>query len=121
MLARHAGLAREMGTPADRVLTLTDGAHLTLDGTEFRVAAGVAAPNHFVDGTLDDFDAEVVAERPALTAGCVHVTVAVDRAGRLAAPPAVASRGWLDTAKHADSASLHSVQIQSQKPFLSNS
>lgn len=102
MLARHAGLAREMGTPADRVLTLTDGAHLTLDGTEFRVAAGVAAPNHFVDGTLDDFDAEVVAERPALTAGCVHVTVAVDRAGRLAAPPAVASRGWLDTAKHAD-------------------
>ena len=102
MLARHAGLAREMGTPADRVLTLTDGAQLTLDGTEFREAAGVAAPNHFVDGTLDAFDAEVTAERPALTTGCVHDTVAFDRAGRPAAPPAVTSRGWLDTAEHAD-------------------
>ena len=102
MLARHAGLAREMGMKAKRVLTLTDGAQITLKGNELQVRAGVPAPYHYVDGTLDDPDTEVIGERLALTAGFVHVTVVLDRKGRLAAAPDIASRGWLDVAKHAD-------------------
>lgn len=102
MLARHAGLAREMGMKAKRVLTLTDGAQITLKGNELQVRAGVAAPYHYVDGTLDDLDTEVIGERLALTTGFVHVTVVLDRKGRLVAAPDVASRGWLDVTKHAD-------------------
>lgn len=102
MLARHAGLAREMGMKAKRVLTLTDGAQITLKGNELQVRAGVAAPYHYVDGALDDLDTEVIGERLALTAGFVHVTVVLDRKGRLAAAPDIASRGWLDVTKHAD-------------------
>lgn len=102
MLARHAGLAREMGMKAKRVLTLTDGAQITLKGSELQVRAGVPAPYHYVDGALDDPDAEVIGERLALTAGFVHVTVVLDTQGCLVAPPDVASRGWLDVTKHAD-------------------
>ena len=102
MLARHAGLAREMGMKAKRVLTLTDGAQITLKGNELQVRAGVAAPYHYVDGALDHLDTEVIDERLALTAGFVHVTVVLDRKGRLAAAPDIASRGWLDVTKHAD-------------------
>ena len=102
MLARHAGLAREMGMKAKRVLTLTDGAQITLKGNELQVRAGVAAPYHYVDGALDGLDTEVIGERLALTAGFVHVTVVLDRKGRLAAAPDIASRGWLDVTKHAD-------------------
>ncbi|WP_419946309.1 ribonuclease J [Candidatus Poriferisodalis sp.] len=102
MLARHAQLARELGMKAKRVLTLTDGAQITLKGNELQVRAGVPAPYHYVDGTLDDPDAEVIGERLALTSGFVHVTVVLDTQGRLAAAPDVASRGWLDTTKHAD-------------------
>ncbi len=102
MLARHAGLAREVGMKAKRVLTLTDGAQITLKGNELQVRGGVPAPYHYVDGTLDDPDTEVIDERLALTAGFVHVTVVLDRKGRLATTPDVASRGWLDVTKHAD-------------------
>ena len=102
MLARHAGLAREMGMKAKRVLTLTDGAQITLKGNELQVRAGVPAPYHYVDGALDDPDTEVIDERLALTAGFVHVTVVLDPKGRLAAAPDIASRGWLDETKHAD-------------------
>ncbi|MYG62182.1 MAG: ribonuclease J [Acidimicrobiales bacterium] len=102
MLARHAGLAREVGMKAKRVLTLTDGAQITLKGNELQVRGGVPAPYHYVDGTLDDPDTEVIDERLALTAGFVHVTVVLDRKGHLAATPDVASRGWLDVTKHAD-------------------
>ena len=102
MLARHAGLAREMGMKAKRVLTLTDGAQITLKGNELQVRAGVPAPYHYVDGTLDDPDTDVIGERLALTAGFVHATVVLDRKGRLAAAPDIASRGWLDVTKHAD-------------------
>ncbi|WP_419864165.1 ribonuclease J [Candidatus Poriferisodalis sp.] len=102
MLARHAGLAREVGMKAKRVLTLTDGAQITLKGNELQVRAGVPAPYHYVDGALDDPDTEVIGERLALTAGFVHVTVVLDRKGRLAAAPDIASRGWLDVTKHAD-------------------
>ena len=102
MLARHAGLAREVGMKAKRVLTLTDGAQITLKGNELQVRGGVPAPYHYVDGTLDDPDTEVIDERLALTAGFVHVTVVLDRKGHLAATPDIASRGWLDATKHAD-------------------
>ena len=102
MLARHAGLAREVGMKAKRVLTLTDGAQITLKGNELQVRAGVPAPYHYVDGALDDPDTEVIAERLALTAGFVHVTVVLDSQGRLAAAPDIASRGWLDMTKHVD-------------------
>jgi len=102
MLARHAGLARELGMKAKRVLTLTDGAQITLKGNELQVRAGVPAPYHYVDGTLDDPDTEVIGERLALTAGFVHVTVVLDRKGRLATAPDIASQGWLDVTKHAD-------------------
>ena len=102
MLARHAGLAREVGMKAKRVLTLTDGAQITLKGNELQVRAGVPAPYHYVDGALDDPDTEVIGERLALTAGFVHVTVVLNRKGRLAAAPDIASRGWLDVTKHTD-------------------
>lgn len=111
MLARHAGLAREMGMKAKRVLTLTDGAQITLRANELQVRAGVAAPYHYVDGALDDLDTEVIGERLALTAGFVHVTVVLDRKGRLAAAPDIASRGWLDVTKHADVVEALSSEI----------
>ena len=102
MLARHAALAREVGMKAKRVLTLTDGAQITLKGNELQVRSGVPAPYHYVDGALNDPDTEVIDERLALTAGFVHVTVVRDRKGRVAAAPHVASRGWLDVTRHAD-------------------
>ncbi|WP_419552325.1 ribonuclease J [Candidatus Poriferisodalis sp.] len=111
MLARHAQLARELGMRAKRVLTLTDGAQITLKGPELQVRAGVPAPYHYVDGTLEDPDQEVIGERLALTAGFVHVTVVLDSGGRLAAAPDIASRGWLDVTKHADVVEALSEEI----------
>ena len=102
MLARHAQLARELGMRDHRVLTLTDGAQVVLREGNLSVGRGVPAPYHYVDGTLEDPDPEVIGERLALTAGFVHVTVVLDAKRRLAAPPAVASSGWLDTEAHAD-------------------
>ncbi len=102
MLARHADLARQMGMKAKRVLTLTDGAQITLTGKELQVGVGVPSPYLCVDGTFYDSDAAVIGERLALTSGFVHVTVVVDPQGLVAAPPQVASRGWLDVTKHAD-------------------
>ena len=102
MLARHAQLARELGMRDHRVLTLTDGAQVILRDGDLSVGRGVPAPYHYVDGTLEDPDPEVIGERLALTAGFVHVTVVLDKRGQLAASPDVASRGWIDTDEHAD-------------------
>ena len=102
MLARHAQLARETGIAADRVLTLTDGAQVTLRGDDLSVGPGVAAPYRYVEGSLSHHDAEVIGERLALTAGFVHITVVLHPRGRLAATPEVTSRGWLDATEHAD-------------------
>ena len=44
MLARHAQLAREAGMKAKRVLTLTDGAQITLKGNELQVARRAFPP-----------------------------------------------------------------------------
>ncbi len=102
MLARHAQLARELGMSSDRVLTLTDGAQVTLTGKNLHIGAGVPAPYYYVDGTLDDLNASVIDERLALSAGFVHITVALDADGNLAAAPNITSRGWLDATRHVD-------------------
>ena len=102
MLARHAQLARELGMRDHRVLTLTDGGQVVLRGGNLSVGRGVPAPYHYVDGTLEDPDPEVISERRALSSGFVHITVVLDAKARLAAPPDVTSSGWLDTEAHAD-------------------
>jgi ribonuclease J len=98
-LLRHAALAREAGVP--EVTVLENGDVAELDDAGLRKTARCRAGRvHVFAGR--EVPQRVIEDRAALAArGVVHVTVPVDRAGRLAGELRMVSRGVLDETRDA--------------------
>jgi len=95
-LLRHAELAREAGVADVNVCVLENGDVAELDACGIRKAGRVHAGRVHVFGRRV-VRPSVIDDRIALASrGFVHLTVAVDAAGRIAGDIAVASRGVLD-------------------------
>jgi ribonuclease J len=94
----HAGLAREVGVPQDRVFVIEDGDILELNRESARVVGKVPAGRVFIDGKgIRDVGGEVLRDRQHLGRdGIVVVVLGVDRhTGKLVAGPEILSRGFV--------------------------
>jgi ribonuclease J len=99
-LSRHAQLASEMGV--GEVSVLENGDVGTLDELGLRKSGRVQTGRVSVFGGRV-LPAQVIAERAALASlGAVHVAVPLDARGRLTGEIALATRGVMDAAGHAD-------------------
>jgi ribonuclease J len=97
-LLAHAGLAQEVGLPADHAFVLEDGQGLELTKTGAQALARVPLARVLVDGKgVGDVGAVVLRDRQLLGEdGMVVVAVTVDRAtGAVIAGPEIVSRGWI--------------------------
>lgn len=99
-LSAHADLAVEMGVP--EVLVLEDGDAVILDGDETLVERSAVESRYvYVDGSgVGDIRESLLRERAQLgDDGVVVVSLMLDAdTGRLAAPPALTSHGFMDDA-----------------------
>ena len=97
-LVAHAGLAREMGMPHERVVLCSDGDRIELTDDGLRWVRSVGGDHVYVDGTVGDLGSTVLDERRKLGAdGFVTVVVCVDlEQGVLASSPRIVSRGWVE-------------------------
>jgi len=96
-LSHHAELAREVGIPADRILTVEDGDTVML-GSDMRLGERVGAGMVFVDGLgIGDVGEHVLRDRRKLAGdGIVVVVLAVDaHSGEVLAGPDVINRGFV--------------------------
>ena len=99
-LTRHAELASEAGVSEVRVLENGDVGTLDASGVQKSGRVQAGRVNVFGGRALP---AQVIAERAALASlGAVHVAVPLDAGGRIAGEIAVATRGVIDEAAHAD-------------------
>ncbi len=113
MLERHAGLAVEEGADPDRVLLALDGDRLVITEDGVRLGDRIPAPYHYLDGPIDDLGPGVLAERRALAAsGFVHVTIVLSGSGVRCAPPAIATRGWIDADLSAETLARLEIEIR---------
>ncbi|MDQ6854881.1 MAG: ribonuclease J [Actinomycetota bacterium] len=101
-MVHHAGLAREVGLPADRVIICEDGDVLTLAPKGRGVAIDVdrrAVPSGYlyVDGIVGDVGHGVLRDRRSLAReGVVVVIVTVDAvSGEIVTGPEIVTRGWV--------------------------
>ena len=97
-LVAHHELALGRGMRADRVLRCTDGDRVRLDDDGLRHLGRVSDRYVMVDEAGRPVSDDLVEERRGLSGeGFVVVRVVVDgRKGRLAEPPFVETRGWVD-------------------------
>jgi ribonuclease J len=97
-MVHHANLAREVGTPNDRVIICEDGDVLTLgpDGVDVD-RRSVPAGYLYVDGIVGDVGHGVLRDRRSLAQeGVVVVIVTVDAAsGEVITGPEIVTRGWV--------------------------
>ncbi|MCY4068121.1 MAG: ribonuclease J [Acidimicrobiaceae bacterium] len=97
-LVAHAGLAQDMGMPAERVLVCCDGDRIELSDGGLSHAGSVGGGHVYVDGTVGDLGSKVLAERRKAGAdGFVAVAagVAPDR-GALVSGPRIKTHGWVE-------------------------
>jgi len=95
MLRRHADLAIEEGLDADHAIVVSDGSQVVLDDNGVRLANQLPHRYRYVHGSGDLLDADVLADRRAMSEGVVLATVTVNRsASRVLAGPTVVSKGW---------------------------
>jgi ribonuclease J len=93
-LSRHAALAQEAGVP--EVAILENGDVGVVDEQGLRKSGRVAAGRVHVFGGRA-LPARVLEQRSHLASrGVVHITIPLDRSGRVGAPLAFCSRGVLD-------------------------
>ena len=97
-LVAHAGLARDMGMPDDRVVLCSDGDRIELTDDGLRHLGSVGGDHVYVDGTVGDLGSKVLDERRKLGAdGFVTVVVHLDlQRGVLLSSPQIVSRGWVE-------------------------
>ena len=97
-LVAHAGLARGMGMPDERVVLCSDGDRIELTDQGLRRVGSVGGDHVYVDGTVGDLGSTVLDERRKLGAdGFVTVVVCVDlERGVLVSSPRIVSRGWVE-------------------------
>ena len=97
-LVAHAGLARDMGMPDERVVLCCDGDRIELTDSGLRHLGSVGGDHVYVDGTVGDLGSRVLDERRKLGAdGFVTVVVCVGlEEGVLVSDPRVVSGGWVE-------------------------
>jgi ribonuclease J len=97
-LVAHHGLALERGMATDRVVRCTDGDQIRLTDHGLEPVGRVSDEYVMVDERGRTLGEDLVDERRALSGeGFVLVRVVVDgKRGRLAEPPFIESRGWVD-------------------------
>lgn len=103
-LVAHHELALGRGMDEDRVLRCTDGDRVKLTGEGVAHAGRVPDGYVMVDEAGRPVSVDLLEERRAISGeGFVLVRVLVDgRKGRLAEPPMVESRGWVEPAVRED-------------------
>jgi ribonuclease J len=128
-MVHHANLAREVGTPADRVVICEDGDVLTLGPAGIDVdRRAVPAGYLYVDGIVGDVGHGVLRDRRSLAQeGVVVVIVTVDAgSGEVITGPEIVTRGWvyapeaeelLEDAKDAVLASLEEAAAEGATDF----
>jgi ribonuclease J len=97
-MVHHAGLAEEVGVPADRVLICEDGDVVSIgDGGADVARRAVPAGYQYVDGITGDVDQGVLRDRRNLAEeGFVVVIVTVDATtGEIVTGPEIVTRGWV--------------------------
>jgi ribonuclease J len=128
-MVHHAKLAREVGTPDDRVVICEDGDALTLGPAGIDVdRRSVPAGYLYVDGIVGDVGHGVLRDRRSLAQeGVVVVIVTVDAgSGEVITGPEIVTRGWvyapeaeelLEDAKDAVLASLQDAAEEGATDF----
>jgi len=103
-LVAHHELALSRGMDEDRVLRCTDGDRVKLTGEGVAHAGRVPDGYVMVDEAGRPVSVDLLEERRAISGeGFVLIRVLVDgRKGRLAEPPMVESRGWVEPAVRED-------------------
>jgi ribonuclease J len=97
-LHQHAGLARQLGVPAERVATVENGHVIEFADGIMQVGERVPGGYVFVDGAgVGDIGPSVVREREALARdGIILVNLAIDRnSGQLREDPEIITRGFI--------------------------
>jgi ribonuclease J len=97
-LHQHADLARELGIPAERVLTVENGHSIEFENGIMKLGERVPGGYVFVDGAgVGDIGPGIVREREALARdGIVLVNLALDRhTGQLKDEPEIITRGFI--------------------------
>lgn len=98
-LVIHAGLARSLGVPPERVFVLENGSVLELDGEKGKVTTKIPYGNVYVDGlVMGDMASVILRDRKLLSQdGIVVVIVAIDKKdGKMVGKPDIVSRGFVD-------------------------
>lgn len=109
-LTRHAALAKRMGV--QDALIVENGAVVELDAHAMRVVGEVPIGRIHLQGG-EAIEGAVLHERTRLSeGGVVVVTVRVDSAGRLVAPPHVGTRGVVDSETLLDLGLEHSAEVE---------
>ena len=104
-LIRHARLARELGLPKNRCLTMTNGEVGLFDRDGFRLGEPIESGRVYVDGKgVGDVGEVVIRDRRQLSAdGVVLVFLVVDRrTGKIISGPEVVSRGFVFEEENGD-------------------
>jgi len=99
-LHQHASLARQVGIPAENVLTVENGQVIEFENGRMRLGERVPGGYVFVDGAgVGDIGPSVVREREALARdGFMLVTLILDRrSGKLIEAPEIITRGFVYT------------------------
>ncbi len=96
-LLGHARLAAAVGLPPERIFLVEDGMGVAVTKTAARVVGRFPVGRVLVDGKgVGDIGAVVLRDRQLLSQdGLVAVALTLDRDGRVAAGPEVASRGFV--------------------------
>jgi ribonuclease J len=97
-LHQHAGLARELGIPAERVATIENGHAIEFMNGNMKMGERVPGGYVFVDGAgVGDIGPSVVREREALARdGIVLVNLAIDHnTNQLREEPEIITRGFI--------------------------
>jgi ribonuclease J len=97
-LHQHAGLARELGIPTERVATIENGHAIEFFNGTMKLGERVPGGYVFVDGAgVGDIGPSIVREREALARdGIVLVNLAIDHnTGQLREEPEIITRGFI--------------------------
>jgi ribonuclease J len=97
-LTRHAGLAKQVGIPEDKILVVENGQVVELEGGDLKLAERVPGGYVFVEGgSIGEVDTDVMREREQLARGGIFlVDLSLDKkSGRLRHDPEIITRGFI--------------------------
>lgn len=103
MMARHAGLAIDVGLDEDRAIIAVDGDQVVIRDEGVKIEGRIPAPYHYLHGLLDDVNGEMLLARRALGEdGYVLITLTINKGRKIVAGPKLVSQGWIDEKANPD-------------------